>query len=310
MTERIDPPGDGGAGGGGAPDFADVVLLDGRLVPRDQAVVSAFDRAVMYGESLFETLKVVDGAPCLWTRHRDRLLAGCEELGIPLDITEVEGGVRALLAARPVGLGVLRLQVTGGEQPGGGRGITAPREGRRPRVIAGVSETTPLSAAAYQAGVRLVSSRGCPRPLPGLKSGNYLVSVAAKARAEAAAAFECLLVDEKSDVVLEGSFSNVLAWDGRGIACPGGEGRLPGVTLGVVVEEASALGIPVSVRPVPMGEALESGLLLTGSLLGVCAASSLDGAPLRDSADVAARLRERLLAREVMEAAGWRSGGR
>jgi len=287
----------------------DVVLLDGQLVARAQAVISAFDRGVMYGESLFETLKVFEGAPCLWSRHCDRLLAGCVELGIPLDVQEVERGVRALLAARPVSHGVLRVQVTGGVQPGGGRGITAPREGRRPRMIAGVSETPPLSAAVYETGVRLVSSRGSPRPLPGLKSGNYLASVVAKAQAEAADAFECVLVDEGSDAVLEGSFSNVLAWDGRGIACPPDERRLPGVTLAVVLEEASALGIPVSVRPVPMGEALESGLLLTGSLLGVCACSSLDGTPLRDSADVATRLRERLLAREAAEAARWRSGG-
>lgn len=288
---------------------ADVVLLDGRLIARDQAVVSAFDRAVMYGESLFETLKVVEGVPCLWNRHRDRLSAGCAELGIPLDITKVERGLRALLAAQPVFYGVLRVQVTGGEQPGGGRGITAPREGRRPRVIASVSETMPLSAAAYEPGVRLVTSRGCPRPLPSLKSGNYLASVVAKGLAEAAGAFECLLVDEGPDAVLEGSFSNVLAWDGRGIACPADERRLPGVTLGVLMEEASALGIPVSVRPVPLGEALESGLLLTGSLLGVCACSSLDGTTLRDSADVAARLRERLFAREAVEAALWRLGG-
>ncbi len=287
----------------------DVVLLDGQLVSRDQAVISAFDRGIMYGESLFETLKVVEGAPCLWSRHYDRLLAGCAELGIPLDIKEVERGVRALLAARPVGHGVLRVQVTGGVQPGGGRGVTAPREGRRPRLIAAVRETSPLSAAVYETGVRLVSSRGCPRPLPRLKSGNYLTSVVAKARAEAADAFECVLVDEGSDAVLEGSFSNVLAWDGRGIACPPDERRLPGVTLSVAVEEASALGIPVSVRPVPMGEAHESGLLLTGSLLGVCACSHLDGTPLRDSAEVAARLRERLLAREAVEAARWRSGG-
>jgi hypothetical protein len=40
----------------------DLVLLDDALVPAEGAVVSAFDRGVMYGESLFETLKVIDGA--------------------------------------------------------------------------------------------------------------------------------------------------------------------------------------------------------------------------------------------------------
>ncbi|MCJ7796329.1 MAG: aminotransferase class IV, partial [Thermoleophilia bacterium] len=139
-----DAYGAGGREGSGAPPSApDVVLLDGELVPPGEARVSAFDRGLLYGESLFETLKVVDGAPCLWQPHVERLTSACGELGLPLDVTGLEHGVRRLLQARPVAHGALRIQVTGGEQPGGGRGLTAPAAGRRPRVIVSVTAVLP-----------------------------------------------------------------------------------------------------------------------------------------------------------------------
>ncbi len=57
---------------------------------------------------------MVDGAPCLWAEHLDRLAAGCRELGIPLDPAALTAGLRRLLEARTVPRGALRIQVTGG----------------------------------------------------------------------------------------------------------------------------------------------------------------------------------------------------
>ncbi|MHB1343701.1 MAG: aminotransferase class IV [Thermoleophilia bacterium] len=287
---------------GGAP-LADLVLLDHELVPREKAVVSAFDRGVLYGESLFETLKVEHGAPCLWERHRDRLAAGCAELGIPVEVGELEDGVRRLLASGPVEHGVLRVQVTGGEQPGGGRGMTAPAEGRRPRIVASCIETPPPDDDHYATGVRVVSCAGLLRPSPWLKSGNYLASVRAKAVAESAAAFECVLLTGEPPCVLEGSFSNVLLWDGDVLVSPPEGERLPGVTVGVVLEEAVRADVPVTMRSIRLGEVAgegraAAGLLLTSSLLGVCWCSHLDGVPLRKAEEMAGLLRKRLIARE------------
>lgn len=285
----------------------DLVLLDDALVPAEDAVVSAFDRGVMYGESLFETLKVIDGAPCLWTSHRERLDRGCAELGLPVDADRVWDGVARLLSRRPVARGVLRIQVTGGVQPGGGRGITAPMEGRRPRVIASVSEVAAVAPDVYEHGVRVVAAAGFARSAPHLKSGNYLSSVLAKAHAESLGAFECLLTSGTPPVILEGSFGNVLAWDEERLVCPLEAGRLPGVTLGVALAAARDLGIEVQVRELTLAEVRAGGLLLTGSILGVCACSHLDGEPLADSRAVAAGLRGRLWEYEERSIADWRS---
>ncbi len=292
---------------GSGPGATELVLLDDSLVPREEAAISPFDRGVMYGESLFETFKVVHGEPCLWDLHSDRLIRGCEELGIPLDPSSLGKGVARLLEQRQVGRGVLRVQVTGGMQPGGRRGLTAPAAGRAPRIVASVTEHVPLPDLAYRDGVSVVASARFARSTPHLKSGSYLSSVRAKDFAESAGAFECILLGGEPPRLLEGSFSNVLAWDGARLSCPPEGGRLPGVTLQVVLRVAAARGLPVTVREVSLSEARGSGLLLTGSLLGVCHCSCLDGEALEDSSSVAAELRAGFLEHEERSREDWRS---
>lgn len=307
------PPGvnstDGASTDGVTRDAAatDLVLLDDSLVPREEAVISAFDRGVMYGESLFETLKVIEGVPCLWGLHRDRLARGCEESGIPLNSRRLWQGVARLLAHNPVDHGVLRVQVTGGVQPGGGRGLTARADGRAPRCVASVMKSAPVAAATYRNGVDVIAAAGFARPAPHLKSGSYLSSVRAKSYAESVGAFECILLDGEPPRLLEGSFSNVLVWDGTRLLCPREGDRLPGVTLGVVLEVAAGLGLSVRIRDVSLAEARASGLLLTGSLLGVCPCARLDGGMLQDTGLVAAELRAGLLEHEERSREDWRT---
>lgn len=320
-------PGTGGAGDA-SPDAAhgdarpgsdlgagdalpDVVLLDGELVPSGEARVSAFDRGLLYGESLFETLKVVDGAPCLWRPHLERLASACGELGLPLDVVGLEQGVRGLLQARPVAYGALRIQVTGGEQPGGGRGLNAPRAGRRPRVIASVTAISPQPAHAFERGVEVVTAADLGRPLPWLKSGSYLASVVAKRRAENAGAFECLLLDGEPARLLEGSFSNVLVWDGACLVSAPARSRLVGVTETVVVQVAATAGMLTEERSVALAELWADGpqgLLLTGSLLGVCPCASVDGRRVAETTMIADTLRRGLCEQERASRAEWERG--
>jgi branched-chain amino acid aminotransferase len=287
------------------------VLLDGELVPPGEALVSAFDRGLLYGESLFETLKVVDGAPCLWQPHVERLTSACGELSLPLDVTGLEQGVRRLLQARPVAHGALRIQVTGGEQPGGGRGLTAPAAGRRPRVIVSVTAVLPQPARVFECGVDVVTASDLGRPLPWLKSGSYLASVAAKMRAENGGAFECLLVGGEPARLLEGSFTNVLMWDGARLVSAPGRSRLVGVTETVVVQAARTMGMLTEERPVALDELWAGearGLLFTSSLLGVCGCATVNGRPVAQTAMIADTLRRALHEQESASRAEWERG--
>lgn len=300
-------PGAGRAGDA----LPDVVLLDGELVPPEEALVSAFDRGLLYGESLFETLKVVDGAPCLWRPHVERLTSACCELSLSLDVARLEKDVRRLLQARPVEYGALRIQVTGGEQPGSGRSLTAPPAGRRPRVIASVAAVSPQPAHVFERGVDVVTAADLCRPLPWLKSGSYLASVAAKMRAENSGAFECLLMGGEPARLLEGSFTNVLVWDGAYLVSAPARSRLVGVTETVVVQGARTMGMLTEERPVALDELWAGeaqGVLLTSSLVGVCGCATVDGRRVAHTTMIADTLRRGLHEQESASRAEWERG--
>src|ERR1051326_7582955 len=61
-----------------------LVFLNGKFVPEEQAVVSVFDRSFLYGDGLFETLRVAGGKPFCWPQHIERLQRGAEFLKLRL----------------------------------------------------------------------------------------------------------------------------------------------------------------------------------------------------------------------------------
>ena len=284
-----------------------LVLLDGELVAAEEAEISVFDRSVLYGESLFETLKVVDQAPCLWERHLARFTASAAVLGLPLEPGAVEQGVRRLLEAEGPAHGVLRMQLTGGTQPGG-RGLLAP-SARQGRFIASVSAAAPFDPAFYSEGVAVIVARDLARPLPRHKSGSYLASVEGKRRAERAGAFECLFA--RGEELLEGAFSNLLLVTEKGLRRAPFGSVLEGVTLATVVEEGADLGLAAEEASVSVADARVGGLLLTGSLIGVLPVSTLGGVPLPSTIQTARSLMDRLRLREEASVREWReSSGR
>jgi len=284
-----------------------LVLLDGELVAAEEARLSVFDRSVLYGESLFETLKVVDQAPCLWKPHLARLTASAAALGLPFEPGAVEKGVRLLLDAEGPAHGVLRMQLTGGTQPGG-RGLVAPSS-RQPHFVASVSAAAPLDPAFYSEGVGVIVAPDLARSLPRHKSGSYLAGVEGKRRAERAGAFECLLA--RGEELLEGAFSNLLLVTEAGLRRVPSGSALEGVTMVTVLEEAVGLGHAAEEAPVSVPDARVGGLLLTGSLVGVLPVSTLDGAPLPSTTQTARSLMDRLRQREEASVREWResSGG-
>ena len=60
------------------------VFLNGQFVPEDQALVSIFDRSFLYGDGLYETIRVHAGKPFRWQQHVERLQRGAEILRLRL----------------------------------------------------------------------------------------------------------------------------------------------------------------------------------------------------------------------------------
>ena len=249
-----------------------LVCLNGRFVPEERAVVSIFDRGFLYGDGLFETVRIYAGEPFLWREHLDRLKRGAEalQLRVPLSPGELLQVLRELVRRNAMEDGLARITVTRG----------AGRRGYSPK---GADDPTfaitlhPLPAQGTEAYRVVVAS---PRLYSGdrlaqFKHLNKLVQVAARMEADAAGADEALLLNERGEVV-EGSSSN-LFWIRQGQVCtpPLADGILPGITrhfvfglVGGRVREESVL---------PEGLLGMEGIFLTSSAMEVMEVAALAG---------------------------------
>ncbi len=227
--------------------MGEIVYLNGSLIPRSQARISAFDYGFLYGYGLFETMRAYHGTIFLLERHLKRLLDSAAIIGLGSKLAEIDLGKACIDTLRANGLqdARLRLTVSRGEVdsfPGANTSAT-------PTVLVTARSYTALSAQVYNQGYRAgISSlrRYSQSPLSRLKSANYLLSVLAKMEAEAAGLNESLLLNEHG-LLTEGSISNVFFVSQTGLVTPPVEsGILPGITRGVVMELADSLGINVT----------------------------------------------------------------
>jgi aminodeoxychorismate lyase len=90
------------------------VFLNGAIIPKHQALISVDDRGFRFGDGVFETLPVIQGAPYLWEQHLARLQEGLEALRIEVDISAFIEPFLTLIAHNHIGDGVGRILVTRG----------------------------------------------------------------------------------------------------------------------------------------------------------------------------------------------------
>ena len=73
--------------------------VNGRFVPPGEACLEAGERGFLFGDGLFETVRLYGGRAPAWPRHAARLAEGCRTLGIPYPEVEIAAGLEAVLAA-------------------------------------------------------------------------------------------------------------------------------------------------------------------------------------------------------------------
>ena len=267
-------------------EISNLLFLNGQFVPAEQARISVFDRGFLYGDGLFETLRVARGKPFRWRQHIERLGRGMEflKLSCQFAFDELAGFAGELIRRNQMPEAVLRLTLSRGSGPRGYsiRGADGP-------TVAMSLHPVPAQPQAW----RLVTSSVRLRaddPFAGFKSCNKLPQILARNEADAAQADEALLTNTDGWVV-EGAASN-LFWVEHGQVCtpPVTRGALPGITRAVVFELCQQAGIPCREADAKSEQLLRSeGVFLTLSSSGLVRASHLDEAPLAQS-PIATRL--------------------
>ncbi|HEY4102722.1 MAG TPA: aminotransferase class IV, partial [Polyangiaceae bacterium] len=255
------------------------VSIDGQLVKDEDAKVSVLDHGLLYGDGLFEGIRVRAGRIFRIERHLARLAIGARALGLelPFSANEVARIVTDTVRAFGQKEAYVRLLVTRGEGPLG----VDPTTCEKPTVVCITAEIGLFSAEQRAAGLAMITS-SYRRPNPDvqdvtIKTLNYLGSALAKQEAKRQGADEALLLNQRGHVA-EAAVANMFVLRGRELATPPPlDGCLEGINRGAIMEIAGELGFSVSERSLGRRDLFAADeVFLTGSGAGVVGVRSLD----------------------------------
>ncbi len=257
----------------------DIVYVNGKFVPRAEAVVSVEDRGFVFGDGVYEVVRAIRGRLFATRFHNERLSRSLEGVRIELaagdsPATFVETG-KELLRENGLldGEATLYIQVT--------RGATTRAHYFPP---AGTAPTIYISAARFNPYTELAENGAAAISHPDLRWGrcdlktlNLLPNVLASQTAKEKGAFEAMLI--RDGVVTEGAKTNFFGVvDGTLRTHPCDSHILPGITRSVLRDLAAQLAIDVDESPITVDEIPGlSELFLTGTTTDVMPIVQLDG---------------------------------
>lgn len=275
------------------------VYLNGRFVPKGEAMISVEDRGFIFGDGIYEVVRAIEGRLFAWDAHAKRMANGLAGLRIDSAGTEVlESVCERLLRdnALTSGEATVYLQVSRGAAL---RTHHFPPAGTATTIYAAPARFTPNQA------LRANGAKGITHPDQrwarcDLKTVNLLGPVMARQAAVEAGAYEAIL--HRDGLVTEGAATNCfIVLDGVLRTYPLSNYILPGITRAVLMEIARAEGIACEERPVPLVElARAEELFVCGTTTDVQAIVTLDGRAVGSGqvGAITARLRD-LLARRL-----------
>jgi branched-chain amino acid aminotransferase len=223
------------------------IWIDGEWHDRMTARVSVFDHGLLYGDGVFEGIRVYAGKIFKLQAHLDRLYdcAHAILLRIPIPKSEFATVLEEAVTRSGLQEAYIRPIVTRGQ---GDLGID-PRNCGTPTLIVIVDKISIWPPERYDLGLSVVTA-GTPIPhreslSPRIKSLNYLCHAMAKMEANVAGADEALMLDNTGHVA-EGTGQNIFILKGRVLRTPPlHAGILAGVTRAVVMDLAREAGCDV-----------------------------------------------------------------
>lgn len=272
------------------------VWLNGSFLPETEAKVSIFDRALLFGQGVYEVTPVLDGRFCNWAHHSARL-ARSQALARIADDTDWPEIIAELIARNNLVEGRVYLQLTGGAPAD--RDFLSPQPPAPPTCIAFTQSAALVDNPQAARGLRVILHPEGRWALRSAKTTQLLYAVLAKEVAREAGADDAWLVE--GGVITEQTSANAHIIDARGVLVshPVDHGVLPGVTRICVLEIARAMGLPVEERaftPEELFAAREAFVSAAGSL--VLPVVEVDGRPIGSGAPgaIAAEIRRRYIA--------------
>lgn len=224
------------------------IYLDGEWHTRETARVSVFDHGLLYGDGVFEGIRVYNRRIFRLEAHLERLYASAKAIAleIPLSLPEMAAATEETVRRNQKDSAYIRLIVTRGE---GDLGID-PRSCPKPSVIIIVTDIRVYPKEMYAGGMKVVTS--ATRQVSHesfdsrIKSLNYLKNVLGKIDAVRAGADEAIMLNG-SGYIAECTADNLFVVRGGRLLTPSPQdGALEGITRGAILELAGEAGLGVS----------------------------------------------------------------
>jgi branched-chain amino acid aminotransferase len=256
------------------------IFLNDRLVPAEQAMVSVYDHGLLYGDGVFEGIRVYNKNVFLLSEHVERLYESARaiRLEIPMTQAQMAEAVEKTCAANSIVDGYVRLVVTRGA---GALGLDI-RKTANPQIIVIAATIKLYSEELYQQGLKIITAstiRNHPGALsPRIKSLNYLNNILAKIEGTDAGCEETLMLNHKGDIA-ECTGDNIFIVK-RGIlkTPPTDAGILEGITRNCVIQLAEEASIPVQEVTLQRHDVYTADeCFLTGTAAEVIAVVEIDG---------------------------------
>ncbi|WP_168565871.1 branched-chain-amino-acid transaminase [Crateriforma spongiae] len=261
------------------------IYINGEYFSRENAKISVYDHGLLYGDGVFEGMRIYHGKVFRLREHLIRLWESARAIAleIPMSIDEMTAAVKETVKRNELEEGYIRLVVTrGGNQLG-----LDPFRCEDPQVIIIADKISLYPEQYYTDGLDLVTAatiRNHPAALsPRIKSLNYLNNIMAKIEGLRAGCIEALMLNHKGEVA-ECTGDNIfVVKDGVLMTPPIDAGILEGITRNAVIELAEKADIEVRQIPLTRHDIFVADeCFLTGSAAEVIPAVKLDGRHIGD----------------------------
>ncbi len=255
-----------------------IVSLNGRFVPIEEASVPVLDRGFIFGDGIYEVVPSYGGRLFRWPQHLARLKRSLAKVRIdnPHDDASWLGLVQDLIARHPWADQFIYLQVTRGVA----RRDHAFPKGVAPTVFGMASELVPVPAQQREQGVVAITLPDERWLHCDIKSVSLLGNVLARQAAVDAQALECVMF--RDGFLTEGSASNVwVVRHGTVFGPPRDNLILEGIRVRLMDELCQASGLPIEIRPILREEVLAADeLLISSATKEILPVTVLDGRPV------------------------------
>ncbi|HWE38031.1 MAG TPA: aminotransferase class IV [Isosphaeraceae bacterium] len=259
-----------------------LACLDGELMPADRARVPIWDRGFLFGDAVYEVMRIYGGRCWLEDEHFARLRRSLEAVAIGgVDLERLRGRVRRTIEASGIEEGTAYLHVTRGVAP---RSHAFPDPPVPPTELIVIRPYDDAPTAAQRAaGVAILGRPDLRWGRCDIKSTNLLPNVLALQDARRAGCAEAVLVDAEGFVTEATHSSLVWVRGGKVEATPEGPGILPGTSRRFVERLAAAEGLEIVPARVTLDDLQRADeVMLMATTSEVLPVVRVDSSPIAD----------------------------